>query len=99
MVTITLGVMTTTAQQIDGRPVREYVGLVSSESLALVRHSRHRGADGESELQHGQRHVVEHLARCASARGATAVIGIVINYVAMGPGRVLVSATGTAVRL
>ncbi len=91
--------MTTTAQQIEGRPVREYIGLVSGEALILVKRLRRRSPGEESEFQQGQRLALENLARRASARGATAVIGIDIDYVPMGPGRVLVGATGTAVRL
>jgi uncharacterized protein YbjQ (UPF0145 family) len=99
MISITLGVLTTTAQHIQGRPVREYLGVVSGEAVAVVRCFLHRSGGQDTSLQHGRRRALQALANRASAHGATVVIGIDIDYVPVGVGMVLVAATGTAVRL
>lgn len=99
MVTITLGVMTTTAQHIDGHPVGEHLGIVGADSLVVFQRLRRRAGHSDTSLQRGQRLALETLARRASMRGATAVIGIEIDVVSVGYGKLLVSAVGTAVRL
>jgi uncharacterized protein YbjQ (UPF0145 family) len=98
MITLTTGVMTTTAQKLHGRPVREYLGVVSGEAVISVQPPRHsRG--GHVSLQHARRRALQTLANRASAQGATVVIGIDLDYVPLGSDSLLVSATGTAVRL
>jgi uncharacterized protein YbjQ (UPF0145 family) len=99
MVLVTLGVLTTTAQQIQGRPAREYLGIVSGDSIVAIHRTRHRFRDRRFGIHHGRRRALSRLARCASALGATVVVGIKIDYVAVGAGKLLVTATGTAVRL
>jgi uncharacterized protein YbjQ (UPF0145 family) len=99
MVLVTLGVLTTTAQQIQGRPAREYLGIVSGDAIVEVHRTRHRNHDNRFNLHHGRRRALGRLARCASALGATVVVGIEIDYVEVGAGKLLVTATGTAVRL
>jgi uncharacterized protein YbjQ (UPF0145 family) len=103
MVTITPGIFTTTAQHIQGRVVREYLGIVSGEAVAL-RRSRTGSAGvrvGSSDLalQHARLRALRTLARRAARLGATVVIGVDFDYVAVGIDRLLVTATGTAVRL
>lgn len=99
MVLVTLGVLTTTAQQIQGRPAREYCGIVSGDAVVLMHRSRSRARKGNVLLHLGRRRALRALAKQASARGATVVVGIDISYVSLGVGKLLVTATGTAVRL
>jgi uncharacterized protein YbjQ (UPF0145 family) len=109
MVTITLGIMITTAQRIPERGVREYLGLVSGEAIGeLPDDAADRAAPddeegcygtGASAFQRARQRALREMARRASERGATVVIGVGIGYVAVGPGALLVSATGTAARL
>jgi uncharacterized protein YbjQ (UPF0145 family) len=99
MVLVTLGVLTTTAQQIQGRPAREYLGLVSGDAIVAVHRIRHQNHDNPFCIHDGQRRALRRLARCASAIGATVVVGIEIDYVEVSTGTLLVTATGTAVRL
>ena len=99
MVLVTPGVLTTTAQQIQGRPVREYLGIVSGDAVIVIHRARHQNQDNRFRLHQGRRRALRGLARRASVRGATVVVGIDIDYVAVGVGRLLVTATGTAVRL
>ena len=99
MVLVTLGVLTTTAQHIQGRLVREYCGIVSGDAVVVMYRPRYRKRNGNVLLNHGRRRALRALAKRASARGATVVVGIDISYVAVGVGKLLVTATGTAVRL
>jgi len=101
MLMITLGVMTTTSQHIDGRPVGEYFGVVTADSVVVI--SSHRSPSITrpigGALCRGQRDVIDDIARLANARGATAVLDVSVVYIPVGPGHVIVSAAGTAVRL
>jgi uncharacterized protein YbjQ (UPF0145 family) len=109
MVTITLGIMITTAQRIPERGVREYLGLVSGEAIgelqdagaqvATLGDDEVRSGAGASAFQRARQRALCEMARRASEHGATIVIGVDIGYAAVGPGALLVSATGTAARL
>lgn len=103
MVTIAHGIMITTAQRIPRRSVREYLGLVSGEALGDV-HTPDCSpltigigsyGVGGSALQRA----LQTMAKRASEVGATVVIGVEIDYTAVGPGALLVNVTGTAARL
>lgn len=98
MIAVTPGLLTTTAQYVEGRPVREYLGVVSGEAVVALRRWQ-RGGALETTLQRARLHVLRQLACRADARGATVVLGIDIGYVPVGAGRLLVAATGTAARL
>lgn len=98
MVTVTLGVLTTTSQYIEGRAVREYLGIVSGDAAVVIR--RDGSALKKPEiLDCARQRALSALARRASERGATVVLAVRIDYLALGFGKLLVSATGTAVRL
>ena len=108
MVTITLGIMITTAQRIPDRTVREYFGLVSGEVLSGLPNPDDdpdtHGAGAmtgvvSGTFQRARQRALREMARRASEHGATIVIGVDIKHVAIGPGALLVSATGTAARL
>lgn len=104
MVTVTLGVLTTTSQHIEGRPVREYLGIVGGEAVVIVRRQRGGVAQGTPEVDQDDLHcarqrVLSALARRASERGATVVLAVRFDYLAIGIGKLLVTATGTAARL
>jgi len=98
-VLVTPGVLTTTAQAIQGRPAREYLGLVSGDALIVIPRARHRGRYNRLRLHQGRQRALRRLAKRASTLGATVVVGIEIDYIDVGIGRLLVTATGTAVRL
>lgn len=98
-VLVTLGVLTTTADEIQNRPVREYLGIVSGEAIIVIHRAGRRGRIRDLRLNEGRRRAVNALAKRASARGGTVVVGVEFDYVQIGDGRLLVSATGTAVRL
>jgi uncharacterized protein YbjQ (UPF0145 family) len=105
MVTIALGIMITTAQRIPRRTVREYLGLVSGEALDNLQYPRGHSIGEFGSLEErfagdgAVQWVLREMAQRASELGATVVIGVDIDRVAIGHGALLVSATGTAARL
>lgn len=99
MLAVTPGVLTTTAQRVDGRPIREYLGIVGEEIIIPIPQLHRRAVRRECALQAARLRVLRRLASQADARGATVVLGIAVNVVQIGVGRLLVAATGTAARL
>ena len=101
---------TTTA--IEGRPVREYLGIVTGEVsvganifkdlFASVRDSvGGRSGSYETTLRDARKTALDEIAQEARALGADAVIGIDLDYEVLGQGgsMLMVTASGTAVRL
>lgn len=101
---------TTTA--IEGRPVKEYLGVVTGEVIvganifkdlfASVRDIvGGRSGAYESTLRDARKTALEEAAQEARALGADAVIGIDLDYEVLGQGgsMLMVSVSGTAVRL
>lgn len=96
MLTITLGIITTTANQLDNRQVREHHGIVCGDAILCA-----AGAEGSllSFLDEAWHVAIRALAQAALRRGASAVLGIQLKFAPIEGGRLLVSAIGTAVRL
>ena len=101
----------TTTDGVEGRPVRQYLGLVSGEAVLGANVFKDlfagirdivggRSAAYEGELRKAKEAAVAEMVEGALALGADAVIGIDLDYEAIGSGNMLmVSANGTAVRL
>ncbi|MEX2247505.1 MAG: heavy metal-binding domain-containing protein [Dehalococcoidia bacterium] len=103
-------VSTTTA--IEGRPVREYLGVVAGETIlganlfkdigASIRNiTGGRAAGYEKELRKARETAIQELQAQAAELGADAVIGVDIDYETVGSGgaMLMVTAAGTAVKL
>ncbi len=101
---------TTTA--IEGRPVREYLGIVTGEVIvganlfkdlfASVRDIvGGRSGAYESTLRDARKTALDEAAQEALALGADAVIGVDLDYEVLGQGgsMLMVTASGTAVKL
>jgi uncharacterized protein YbjQ (UPF0145 family) len=101
---------TTTA--IEGRPVREYLGIVTGEVIvganifkdlfASVRDIvGGRSGSYESTLRDARKTALDEAAQEALALGADAVIGVDLDYEVLGQGgsMLMVSVSGTAVKL
>lgn len=101
-----------TASNLDGRPVRRYLGLVSGEAILGANIFRDmfagirdivggRSAAYERELREAKRIAVEEMTMQAAEMGANAVIGVDLDYetieMGSGGGMLMVSASGTAV--
>ncbi len=102
----------TTTPQIEGRPVREYLGVVTGETivganilkdfLATVRDIvGGRSAAYERALHDAREQAIREMAERAQERGADAVLGMDLDYEVLGAGNgmLMVTCAGTAVTL
>jgi len=100
----------TTTNAVEGRPVAQYLGVVCSQSVLGVNAFKDvaagmrnvfggRSKAYENELGSGVAAVLEELERQAAALGSDAVLSVDIDYETVGQNMLMVSASGTAVRL
>lgn len=102
----------TTTPTIEGRTIVEYKGVVFGEVIVGVNFLKDfaasirdivggRSNTYEQELVNARTTAMEELAQRARAMGADAVVGIDIDYEVLGQsgGMLMVTASGTAVRL
>ena len=102
----------TTTQSIEGRTIVEYKGIVFGEVISGVNFFKDFGAgirnliggrssSYEKEVLEARRKALSELEERARLMGADAVVGIDIDYEVLGEGggMLMVTASGTAVRL
>ena len=102
----------TTTNTLDGRPVQEYLGVVTGEAILGANVFKDlfagirdivggRSAAYEKELRRARDLALAEMTTQAQGRGATAVIGVDLDYETIGDGgsMLMVTASGTAVRL
>jgi uncharacterized protein YbjQ (UPF0145 family) len=101
-------ISTTTA--IDGRPVAQYLGVVAGETILGANIFRDIGAQFrnitggravgyEKELRRGRDEAMSEMQQQATELGADAVIGVDIDYETVGGSMLMVTVSGTAVKL
>jgi uncharacterized protein YbjQ (UPF0145 family) len=104
-------VLITTTPQIEGKKITAYLGVVSGEAIMgadifkdLFAGIRNivggRAAAYENELRRAKDIAMTEMAENAKALGATAVVGVDLDYETLGQGgnMLMVSASGTAVK-
>jgi uncharacterized protein YbjQ (UPF0145 family) len=102
-------VILTTTNAIEGRPVSEYLGVVTGESILGANIGRDIGAmfrnvtggrvsGYEKELRNARDIALQEMQEAAQALGAEAIIGIDIDYETVGGQMLMVTSSGTAVR-
>ena len=104
--------ITTTTNTIEGRPIREYLGLVTGEAIMGANVFRDfvagitdliggRSGTYESKLADARETALQEMQDLAQQQGANAVVGIDIDYEVLGAnnGMLMVTATGTAVKI
>lgn len=102
----------TTTPSVEGRTISEYKGVVFGEVVSGVNFIRDfkasirniiggRSGSYEEELIKARAQAMEEMSSRASQLGADAVVGIDIDYEVLGEGggMLMVTASGTAVRL
>jgi uncharacterized protein YbjQ (UPF0145 family) len=100
----------TTTNAVDGAQVEAYLGVVAGETLlganifrdigAQVRNIiGGRAAGYEKELRKARDTALEEMVAQANELGADAVIGVDIDYETVGGSMLMVTASGTAVKL
>ena len=98
----------TTTQAIEGKPVREYRGIVTGEAIVGTNIFRDffagirdivggRSASYEKELAKARQIALDEMEEAAKQQGGNAVIGIDLDYETIGESMLMVSASGTAV--
>jgi len=100
----------TTTPGVEGRPIREYLGIVTGEAVLGANIFRDlfagvrdvvggRSGAYEKELRRAREIAFQELEEAAAARGANAVVGVDIDYEVLGAnnGMLMVTASGTAV--
>ncbi len=100
----------TTTPTIEGSPIREYKGIVSSEIIlgTTCKDDFHASWDAlfgdrsesyEEVMAQGRQEALDDIGRQAEELGANAIVGIDIDYETIGPHNtmMMVAVTGTAV--
>lgn len=100
----------TTTPTVEGRPVQEYLGVVTGEAIiganilkdifATVRDVvGGRSEAYEDALRSAREEALREMVREAQSRGASAVVGMDLDYEVLGAknGMLMVTACGTAV--
>ncbi len=100
----------TTTTLIDGQTVQEYLGVVSGEAIMGANIVRDlfasitdviggRSGAYESKLKQARQIALREMQDEAATLGANAVIGVDLDYEVVREGMLMVSASGTAVRI
>ena len=102
----------TTTPSVDGRTITEYLGVVTGEAILGANVFRDlfagirdivggRAGAYEEELRKAREIALQEMEAEATSRGADAIVGIDLDYETVGQGgsMLMVSASGTAVRL
>lgn len=105
------GMILTTTTAVEGRPVRQYLGIVTGEAIFGANIFRDlfasvrdivggRSGSYETVLRDGRETALAEMAAEAKKLGADAVVGVDLDYETLGQGgsMLMVSASGTAVK-
>jgi uncharacterized protein YbjQ (UPF0145 family) len=103
-------VIVTTTPTVQGRDVSTYLGIVAGEAIMGANVFRDlfasirdvvggRSAAYERELNRAREIAIDEMVEKAAQRGANAVVGVDIDYEVVGQSMLMVSASGTAVKL
>jgi len=105
-------ILLTTTPSVEGRPIREYRGIVTGEAILGANVFKDlfagirdivggRSGTYERELARAREIALEELRARASDLGANAVVGVDLDFEVLGAnnGMLMVSASGTAVVL
>ncbi len=98
----------TTTQTIEGKPVLQYLSIVSGEAIMGANIVRDlfasitdivggRSGAYEQKLAQARQLALEEMSHQAQALGANAVVGVDLDYEVVREGMLMVTASGTAV--
>jgi uncharacterized protein YbjQ (UPF0145 family) len=100
----------TTTNTVEGRPVAEYLGVVTAQGVLGVNAFKDiaagmrnvfggRSKYYENELAGGVNATIEEMQHQAQTMGADAVIGVDVDHETVGNNMPMISVSGTAVKL
>lgn len=106
------GIIVTTTPTVEGRPIQDYLGIVTGEVIVGANIMRDmfasirdivggRSGSYERILSDARQQAIEELQAACAERGGNAVVGIDLDYEVIGANgsMLMVSASGTAVRI
>lgn len=102
--------LTTTTPSVEGRPIKQYLGIVAGEAIMGANIVRDflagitdivggRSGAYEAKLVQARQVAVSEMEQSARSLGADAVVGVDLDYEVIREGMLMVTASGTAVRL
>lgn len=105
-----MALIVTTTNTIEGRPATEYLGIIAGEVILGVNVFKDiaagfrnivggRSGKYEEELRKGRDGAIEEMTQRAAELGADAVIGVKVDYETVGGQMLMITASGTAVKL
>ena len=100
----------TTTTSLEGKPVKQYLGVVTGETIVganIIRDVQARfrdvfgGRSGayEQELRKARETALQEMQEEAQKRGANAILAVDIDYETVGGTMLMVTASGTAVQV
>lgn len=100
----------TTTPTIQGKEIREYLGVVTGEAImganvfkdffaSITDIVGGRSAAYEQELQKARKIALDEMSTEARSLGGNAVVGVDIDYEVIRDGMLMVAASGTAVKI
>ncbi len=100
----------TTTPEVAGRAIAEYIDVITAQGVLGVNAFKDvaagmrnifggRSKSYENELTAGVNSVLDELRKHATEVGADAVVGVDIDYETVGSNMLMISASGTAVKL
>lgn len=100
----------TTTHTIEGQPVQQYLRVVAGEAVAGISAFKDlsagfrnlvggRSSSYEGEIRKAREEALAEMVDRALELGAQGVVGVDIDYEAVGQGMIMVTASGTAVTL
>ena len=100
----------TTTPNVEGQKIEGYLGVVTGEAILGAHIGRDimasftdivggRSAEYEQEVRKARAIALKEMSTEAEQKGANAVVGVDIDYEVIRQGMLMVSASGTAVRL
>ncbi|MGA2285138.1 MAG: heavy metal-binding domain-containing protein [Dehalococcoidia bacterium] len=100
----------TTTPSIEGRPIREYLGIVTGEAILGANAFKDfgasirdviggRAAGYEKDLGKARETALAEMQQLAESLGANAVVGVDIDYETLKGTMLMVTASGTAVKI
>lgn len=105
-----MSMILTTTNAVEGQTVRQYLGIVTGEAIMGANIVRDffasvtdvvggRSGAYESQLQRARDISLQEMQQQAAQFGANAIIGIDLDYEVVRDGMLMVTCSGTAVRL
>ncbi len=100
----------TTTPSVEGRPIRDYLGIVTGEAILGANLFKDfgagirdviggRAAGYEKDLKKARDTAIEEMGQAAEALGANAVVGVDLDYETLKGSMLMVTASGTAVKV